>query len=239
MINNISEHNETPGRRAAAYWFADGLPEIVFGFLLLIPGALVLLLETLHLHWQNRWLAPGFIEAYLFFYLLGCAIWFLYRPILNYLKVRITYPRTGYVNPPNDFPDKKPDDNRIFTFGTARPADDNVSSFVRHMVPLIFSGVFLMGFLKSTYWGLPLVMIGISAGIYFLNRKEVRSYSLFAVLPIALAGFVAAALDLTPEMRWMATMVICSAWLLGIGIWTLFRYFRSHPKPDTKQEGCL
>jgi hypothetical protein len=237
MANNTSDQNQSPGRRAAVYWFADGLPEIVFGLLLLIPGALFLALENLH--WQNRWLKPGFIEGYLFFYLLGHAIWFLYRPVLNYIKGRITYPRTGYVRPPNDFPDRKPDDHKILTLGTISPADDNASSFVRHSVPIICAGVFLTGILRATFWGLPLVMIGIAVGIYFLNRKDVPSYSLLAVLPIALAGLIAAALDLTQEIRWLMPLVICSAWLLAVGIWTLIRYLRTHPKPDTGQESCL
>ena len=38
MNNNTVEQMESPGRRAAAYWFVDGLPEIAFGFALLTFG---------------------------------------------------------------------------------------------------------------------------------------------------------------------------------------------------------
>jgi hypothetical protein len=237
MTNKTAVQNDSPGRRAAAYWFMDGLPEILFGLLLLIPIALAL--AARELRWQNRWLSAGFFAAYVFFYLLGYAIWFLYRPVLNYIKARITYPRTGYARPPDDFPDKRHPHYKILTLGTVSPADDNVSSFVSHTVPLICSGVFFMGFLKSTHWGLPLVTSGIAAGIYFLNRNGVRPYSWCAVLPIALAGLIAATFNLEPEKRWFMPLIICGAWLLGIGTWTLVRYLRAHPKPDAGQEGRL
>jgi hypothetical protein len=96
-----------------------------------------------------------------------------------------------------------------------------------------------MGILHTTYWGLPLVMCIIASGIYLLNRDGIRHYSAYAVLPIALAGFIAAPLDLTPFFRAYVPMLICSVWFLVIGIWTLVGYLRANPKPDPDQEGRL
>jgi uncharacterized membrane protein HdeD (DUF308 family) len=229
---------DSPGRRAAAYWFADGLPEILFGFFFLIPGALVFVLGELHTQiQQHRWIGGlGLLVG-----LLGWALWFVHRPILNFLKARITYPRTGYVHPPVDFPIRGRDNPelKILTPGTSRPADENVSSFTRATIPWMCSGVLFMGFLYTTNWGLPLVMSGIAVGIYFLNRESVRPYSWLAVLPIALAGFIASALNLEPSFRVYAPMLICGIWLLVVGIRTLVGYLRANPKQHLGQEGRL
>jgi len=230
MNKNTAMQIDSPGRRAAAYWFVDGLPEILFGLFFLIPFALAL--ASKELHWRNWWIRSVIIVVAL----LGYAMWFLHRRILSFLKARITYPRTGYVRPPIDFPSQNHPHYKILTLGTANPADDNVSSFVSHTIPLICSGFFFVSFLEAR-WGLPLVMTGIAAGIYFLSRNDARPYSWRAVLPIALVGFIAAALDLGQEDRLLVPMVIGGAWLLGTGTWTLVRYLRAHPKPNAGQEG--
>jgi hypothetical protein len=79
-------------------------------------------------------------------------------------------------------------------------------------------------------------MTVIAATIYLWNRDEVRSYSWRAVLPIALAGFLAAALNLEPKSRLHVPLVIGGAWLLSMGTWTLVRYLRAHPKVDAGRE---
>jgi len=140
------------------------------------------------------------------------------------------------VCPPSDFPDKNHPDYRILTLGTVSPADDNVSHFAGRIIPFICFGVFFGSALEAR-WALPLVMTGTAAGIYFLSRNDVRPYSWHAVLPIALAGFLAAVLDLKPGVRFVLPHAICGTWLLGIGTWTLVRYLRLHPKPEVGQEG--
>jgi hypothetical protein len=239
MKNNTSVQIDSLGRRAAAYWFADGLPEVLFGFLFLIPGMLVLVIEEFHIRIekQNGW--TGWTG--IFVGLLGWSIWLIHRPILNFLKARITCPRTGYVHPPVDFPVRGRDspDLKILTPGTSRPSDDNVSSFASHTIPWMCSGVFFMGFLYTTNWGIPVVMSAIAAGIYFLNRGGVRPYSWLSVLPVAVAGFIASALDLKPNLRVYVPMLICGIWLLVIGTRTLVGYLRANPKLDPGREGRL
>ena len=231
--NNAVQIN-SPGRRAAAYWFADGLPEMLFGLFFLVPSVLILAFEELH--WQNWWVSSVIAAMGL----LGYLMWFLHRRVLNFFKARITYPRTGYAQPPHDFPDKSHPDYKILTLATANPADENVSSFTSRTIPYICGGVFFMQLfmqLNETRWGLPLAMTGLAATIYFVNRDEARPYSWRAVLPLALAGFIAAPFDLELMSRTFMPMAICGAWLLGIGIWTLVRYLRANPKPDAGQEG--
>jgi uncharacterized membrane protein HdeD (DUF308 family) len=80
-------------------------------------------------------------------------------------------------------------------------------------------------------------MSGIAAAIYLLSRDSVRPYSWYFVLPIALAGFIAAVLDLEPMSRMYISMLACGVWLLSVGIWTLVGYLRANPKLDLGQEG--
>jgi hypothetical protein len=58
MKNKTTVQIDSPGRRAAAYWFVDGLPEILFGFYLLIPGLYVLAIVAFRtqIAIQNLWI---------------------------------------------------------------------------------------------------------------------------------------------------------------------------------------
>jgi len=237
MTYKSSSQINSPGRKASAYWFSDGLPEILFGVFFILPGVVVLVIEAFRIELQklNAW--AGWIG--IFVCLAGWSIWLIHRPVLNFLKARITYPRTGYAKPPIDFPVRGRDNPelKILTPGTVHPADENISSFASHTIPWMCSGVLFMGFLYKTSWGLPLVMSVIAAGIHLLNRSGARPYSWLAVLPIAVAGFIASALDLTPGLRVYVPMLICGIWLLAIGIRTLAGYLRANPRPDPRQEG--
>ncbi len=230
MKDTTATQIESPGRRAAAYWFVDGLPEIAFGIAMLLLGVCGVWMMERDRH--NWWMLAGLMVAYLLF----GAMFFIHRRILDFLKARITYPRTGYVRPPADFPNKNDSLDKILTLGTARQVGENLSSFRAHTVYLFVIG-FVFVQLLAVRWGIPLVMTAIAAGVYFWNRTDVRPYSWRSVLPIALAGLLAAAFDLKPEARWFVPLVIGGAWLLGIGSWTLVGYLRAHPSPEMGQDG--
>jgi len=197
--------------------------EIYFGFLLLLPIAIAVAAKKLHWQTSGRWWG-GALSMF------ALTAWYLHRPILDFLKSRITYPRTGYAHPPSDLLDKNSPEDKILTLRTAHPSDDNVSSFAKCTIPLIWFAMFPMVFLRMTQWGLPVVICGIVTGIYFINRNSVRPYSWRALLPIILAGFITAAIELEPVYRITAPWFICGTWLLGIGTWTLLGYLRAHPK---------
>jgi hypothetical protein len=230
MNINTTAQIESPGRRAAAYWFVDGLEEIAFGLALLIRG--VWGIAWGELHWRNWWMWVGFPAAEL----LLLALLLMHRRILDSLKARITYPRTGYVRPPADFPSKSNPPDKILTLGTGHQVDENDSSFRNHTVLLFMVGSIFVIFLEARC-SLPLVMAAVAAGVYLWNRDDVRPYSWRAVLPIILAGFIAAGLDLEPKNRFFVPLVIGGTWLLGIGTWTLVHYLRAHPKSDAGREG--
>lgn len=235
MKNKIAAQIESPGRRAAAYWFVDGLPEIVVGSALLIFG--ISFIVGRELARTNRWIFPGI--------LLVIALCFTviinHRRILEYFKARITYPRTGYARPPANYPSKNDWPDKILTLGLAHKVDENVSTFLNFTIYMFILPTWLMGFLPISwilsFWILPLVMTVVAACVYLWNRDDVRPYSPGAVLPIAAAGFIAAGFDLTEEACVYAPVVIGGAWLLGIGSWTLSRYLQEHPKMDSGEAG--
>ena len=74
----------TAGRRAAAYWNIDGLPELYMG-VIWVFAALVCMAGGKH-----KWLAIGGTFAWMAATLFG-------QRVISGFKNRITYPRTGYV----------------------------------------------------------------------------------------------------------------------------------------------
>ena len=118
------------GRRAASYWFADGLPEMLFGLALVIMAALMFLWR---LYVPKRWIRLDLlivVAGFTFYYLME-------RKILDFLKSQVTYPRTGYAQPPEEVP------RRVQTLTTLSlqpdpPAKENVTSFQWRTVMLVF-----------------------------------------------------------------------------------------------------
>jgi hypothetical protein len=88
--------NASPGRRAATYWFVDGLPEFVLGVSLLAFAAVGLL-------WQEYTASGSWARLYFLVVAgrVGVLIW-KGNAVVDLLKSRLTYPRMGYVPPPRD-----------------------------------------------------------------------------------------------------------------------------------------
>jgi hypothetical protein len=115
----------SPGRRAASYWFADGLPDIVFRMTLLVFGAA-------GLWWRVHLSKPT--AQFDFFFISAGSLLLLWkgREILDSLKARVTYPRTGYVQPPEDLSEGIPPSAPItMSLRPAPPPDENVTISTR------------------------------------------------------------------------------------------------------------
>jgi len=80
-------------RRSWHYWFEDGLPS-----LLTSAGCLLIAFFMLYPRHHSKSL-PRAVLSLTAVVLYG-AILIFHRQILDWLKARITYPRTGYVSPP-------------------------------------------------------------------------------------------------------------------------------------------
>lgn len=87
MEENLSNVEE----RLKRYWYTDGIAELIGGGMFVLLGLYFALQEFLG---QNSMLG-GILQASLALLMIGGAI--VSRKLVNALKTRLTYPRTGYV----------------------------------------------------------------------------------------------------------------------------------------------
>lgn len=93
-------------RRAWSYWFADGLPNLLAGIVCILLASVFLLLSGPR---HNK--SPLVIAFVLVAFAICGFVVIRFRQTLEWLKRRITYPRTGYIASP------------YFTDTSAPPAD--------------------------------------------------------------------------------------------------------------------
>lgn len=78
-------------RRVRRYWYTDGIGELIGGGMFILMGVYFALQQLLG---QNSTLG-GILQAGLILVLIGGM--YVSRRLINALKTRVTYPRTGYV----------------------------------------------------------------------------------------------------------------------------------------------
>jgi hypothetical protein len=210
----------TPGRRAAAYWFIDGLPELVFGLAYLSLG----LVPAILWHWSVLAAKASLIVLALAFLVLF--IWD--RRILGWLKARITYPRTGYAGPPGE-PESMAS-LEIESFGGLVTPRDNVTSFRNRAVVVFVLGSNALALLPAP-WAPALVMVAVAAMLWGLNQSAGHAYPWWAVLPLAVSGFLFWDIPLSHKAREALPFVLGGLWLTVRGALTLFWYLKENPLP--------
>ena len=231
MKEEIAVQSEAAGRRAAAYWFIDGLPEILFGVVYLAWGSLGLAWGA---DMRNPWMKWAMVLVILLFLTLLIKD----RAILDYFKARLTYPRTGYVRPPAEpAPDR---DGELVSLNTAPPVDWNVTTFRMRTAFIFFVASSIVeapiGPIANRRWSVAVLMAVVAVAIYVWSRREARPYSWQSALAIAVAGLLSAGLEVPPKSRQFLPLWIGGAWLLAHGVPTLVRYLRTYPAP--KGEGA-
>jgi hypothetical protein len=87
MQNNLSDVEQ----RVKRYWFTDGIGELIGGGMFILLGVYFALQEFLG---QNS-LLSGILQVSLVLVMIGGM--YVSRRLINALKTRVTYPRTGYV----------------------------------------------------------------------------------------------------------------------------------------------
>ena len=243
MTNKMAVQNKSPGRRAAAYWFEDGLPELLAGLMFFVC---FLVLLASYLKWINY---------VLFMVLWNVGITFLLTlpawgwKVLDLVKTGLTYPRSGYATPPGDpgpgqdfFYDLlgKRKRETILTFRTPPPQKTNVTNF-GFRFQIIFILAILAYFIPFCIkgWSVALVTLAMAAVLHLITRRDAHAYTWFSVLPVALAGLLAAFLDLPPNTRTIIPILILSGWLVIRGLWLLVRFLRTHPRLEELDSGRL
>jgi len=223
----------SPGRRAASYWFVDGLPDILAGMTLLIFGAL-------GLWWRIHARRPS--SQFDFFFLAAGLLLLFWkgRAILDFLKARVTYPRTGYVQPPEELsetPAGRSDTLITLSLRPAPPPDENVTRFQSRTVMVILWWCFLLSGLNPwKRWYALLAMPALEVTLYALNRRSERPFRWWSALILALTGPALLWLDVAPRLQPTLPLLLAGVWLVAQGACTLVGYLRANPYPRT-QEG--
>ncbi len=220
----------SPGRRAAAYWFADGLEDILFGLTLLIVGASALLWR---LYASHRWVKLTWLVV-----LVEILLYFsARRRIVDFLKSRITYPRTGYVQPPEEI-ESAVQPLTTLSLQPGAPPKQNVTSFKLKTVNVfLFFLVFLaMPSLnrasdEMSRWFVPVLMAALAAALYALNRNSEHPYQWRSTLVLALMGLVFLWVDVSPLLQPLLPLLLGGAWLAAVGGGKLIHYLRENPYP--------
>jgi hypothetical protein len=217
---------DAAGRRAAADWFMDGLPEIVAGLGFLVFGSGAIWFDHMQPHsWSVR-------AAFVTIELVSLAVIFVYgRSISLYLKSRMTFPRTGYVRPPSDWEAVSQRETVICLGleGEHAPPDQNVTHFRSSTLAVVVCGNVIAGVIGKPV-GLPIAMSIVAALFYALHRESERPYYWASVLPLPVAGVGAMRLHMGQDANAWTAVVIGGVWLAIQGAWRLIRYMRRHPR---------
>jgi hypothetical protein len=169
------------------------------------------------------------------------------RVVLDFLKSRITYPRTGYAQPPEQdwFGARTPvplslrpsTPYFLSTFSPSPTASENATSFWPGNVrPLLgFSVVCMAGRDLLGHWLVPLAMPALALTLYLVNRSSERPYSWRWALILALTGLAFLWIDLPEALLAWTPFLLAGVWLLALGSYTLVGYLRMNPYPPTAE----
>lgn len=214
-------------RRARDYWDIDGLPALLAGAATVSLGVISLPRES-HLHWWD----VGLTFALLALYFLAES-----KGTIEWLKSRITYPRTGYVAPPKETPYSKRDPYTIISI-TKEPEGEELRAPVEGRASrkaLEFSdSPFLL--LLLLWWffsfnGLlaSLACLAIALRFWWTNKKDPPW---FEIAGAAIAGLLSAILTVSDRRRFCIVLIVFGASGMAKGATLLIRYLLQHPAPQ-------
>jgi hypothetical protein len=152
------------------------------------------------------------------------------RAILDFLKSRVTYPRTGYVRPPEE--SARPDVLITLSLKPSPPPDENVTRFQLRTVTVILCWwFFLDGMNPWKRWCVPLAMPALAVTLYALNRNSERPFRWWSALILALTGPALLWLDVPTLLQPPLPVLLAGGWLVTNGACTLVHYLRANPHP--------
>ncbi|MGA2263671.1 MAG: hypothetical protein ABSH28_19820 [Acidobacteriota bacterium] len=218
--------NESAARRAAAYWFSDGLPDMIAGVAFLAVGGARWWEEVDYPPWPLSGLVTGAALA------VGALVLWKYRAILEFLKERLTYPRTGYVRAPSLTPDPGPTVLGLSPRTETPPGAANASRYF-----VLFTGGWGLGAcvflpLLGAGWVWPIVTFLLAGLLFFLTRHTEHPCDWPGLVPLAASGFAFVHREMTPNGRAGALTAVMGTYLLVRGLWTLALYLRRHPRRE-------
>jgi len=235
MKDHIAEE-ASYGRRAVSYWFSDGLEEIVLGIGFLIAAAAAFL-------WGAYAPAAARLAWLAVLAVVVCCL-ALKRRIVGALKSRITYPRTGYAQPPEEIERLAGEFLTVLSLRPEEPAKENVTLFGwRTVGVLLFFVVFLVEPLvvpggdaqPAPRWLVPLLMAALAATLYAVNRKSEHPCRWWSALALGLMGLATLLVDVPPFFEPWLPLFLGGLWLVARGGYTLILYLRANPLPRSRE----
>ena len=222
-------------RRAWDYWFVDGLPSLVAGVGALLISAVIFYSRQ---HPKPRGaLAIGLLFTGLILYL---AILLRLRQIIEWLKARITYPRTGYVASPYFAEDDTlPADLQALSLQAADARRSEEMERVHRdrklrlwLLLALLGCAFAVTWLIQNPWICAAAGAGIAMALWVAARKDGR------LSWIALAGFLFLGMYMSMFMFSIPRTSRSGYFLAGGGILfildgglALIRFLRRNPLP--------
>jgi hypothetical protein len=156
------------------------------------------------------------------------------RQVLDFLKSRVTYPRTGYAQPPDESP--RPETLTTLSLRPRPPVDRNVTYFNTRTVTVIW-WFFFLSFNRNPLgrWTAPLVMPALAATLYAMNRNSERPYRWWSALILALTGPVFLWVEPPFLLQPLLPLLLAGVWLMAQGWCALAGYMRANPYPRTPE----
>ena len=218
----------SPGRRAASYWFVDGLPDIVLGATLLAFGAM-------EVWWCSHMPKPATRLSFLFTAAGFCLFFWKGRALIDVLKSWLTYPRTGYVQPPVEL--AKCYAPTVLSLKPDRPREENVTRFQTRTVLIVFWWCYLaaVGLYPWQRSYMPFIMPVLALALYVGNLRSEHPYRWWSALILALIGPAMLWLDVPILLQPLLLPLLAGAWLVAQGAFTLLRYLRANPYPRASE----
>lgn len=213
----VYDRIKTTQNRLKSYWFRDGLWDMGFGMALLILGLFNACLDGLLIS-DNFSLLLGILEI-----LIVVLPFLLLGRVVNYLKERITYPRTGYVE-----------------YRHLSLSQRNLRMLRAALIGFIFAIMFaFINLVPSMSERLPAfsgLVLGLVTG-YMGARFHVNRYYLMGFLTLVLGvgiSFISAPINRSIGLFFIAFGLL---WLIG-GMITLWNYLRqTHRTNEETDEG--
>ena len=214
-------------RRSWAYWYADGLPHLVSGVGILLVAVLGLAPGD----WQRvPWILPIFVIV-----LIGYAALLLrMRSVLDWLKARLVWPRTGYAAAPFF---TEPDATREPVVLTLLASDADRQRTVRArqfrwLMTLVYLGLGTLVALTLLYvqtrWACAAAGVILSGGVRLLGKYD-ESFSWAILIGMPLVGLWMVNLRVEPRQR-LGWFFLGAGLLLTLeGAVTLARFLRRNP----------
>lgn len=214
-------------RRARDYWDIDGLPALLAGATTVLVGVTWFPADP-HRHW------PGVA------FVLWMVAWFFLvekKGTLEWLKSRITYPRTGYVAPPRAGPDSKRDPYTIISITKESevqkllaPAEGRASRKALEFLdpPFLFLLV-LWWFFSFNGWLASVACAAIALWFWWRYKKDPPW---FEIAGAAIAALLSAILTVSDRQRFCIVLIVFGVSGMVKGTTLLIHYLRQHPAPQ-------